>query len=239
MNIFPSKNLNIYTTTVTAVIPGGVDFVLAKPFSGDITITIPTAVGKKGAMIQVCKSPESNDIASAVKIVAENSEYLGFRQTIWLNALNDAITFLSNGANWLILSQYIQDVHYNANGATTAGTTLQYKDMCSVTLTMPGIYDIFASGYFSYGGATTGNNGMAISANTGNDQSDHVQGDNEIIIPAVALNAGNFGMSLKPWRQSFSAASKTFYFKAAMTYSSGTPNISGYVYAKRIGFWAS
>jgi len=81
-----------------------VDFFIAvDSSSGNIDITLPSAVGRKGRQYEVKKTVEANkvDIETAgVETIDGSANYT-------LNAQWNAVTVISDGANWFIMSDYL------------------------------------------------------------------------------------------------------------------------------------
>jgi hypothetical protein len=240
MDVFPSKNLNILTTSAaTVTVRSGVDVVNAVTAIGTPqTITLPTAVGCRGKALYLCKNAGGGGLTEDVKFLGAGSENIGFQNQLWLSRIGDAVMLVSDGAGWIIVSQYFSELqNYSENdGGVTAGASGAYKDVASLVLPASGVYEVSVSGYTSFGGTATGNGGLALSANSGASTADHVQGKNELLFPAGAISAGNHGITLPPLRLSISG-STTYYMKGMFTYSSGTPSIAAYGYARRIGFY--
>ena len=84
------------TTTYTAVVW---DYVLCDTSGGAFTVTLPTAIGVSGKEINVTKTTAD---ANAVTVNTTLTQTIIGEFTITINGHYDNITFVSDGANWLI-----------------------------------------------------------------------------------------------------------------------------------------
>ncbi len=69
--------------------------------SGNLTITLPTAVGQSGKFIEFVKTDNS---ANSARLVGTGSEQIASTTSLFLYSQNDAVTVRSDGANWQVVS---------------------------------------------------------------------------------------------------------------------------------------
>ena len=89
---------NIVNTAVnyTAVVG---DFVIVDSTSGNITITLPTAVGIETAIIDISKEDSSTN---TVIIQPDGAETINGNATLTIQFQNSNATLFSDGSNWRI-----------------------------------------------------------------------------------------------------------------------------------------
>jgi hypothetical protein len=114
---------------------------------------------------------------------------------------------------------------------TNAAATTQFKDVTSISLTA-GDWLVTGNVSFTLNGATMTQAAAAISINSNNTTTDHVQGDNLVFgAPPTAnydqdLNIGDYRLSL--------TGTTTVYLKGRCDFSAGTPQHKGRISAVRI-----
>lgn len=150
------------------------------------------------------------------KLTASAGQYPG-------TATNDAATAGNIG-------EYVVST---SSASVSAGTSVQWKDITSISLTA-GDWAVTGSAIFETNGATlTGQVQCGISTTSGNSATGLAFGDNRI----NSTNPGTGGdlvLIIPEWRLSL-ASNSTAYLKMLWNYSLGTPQVSGYrLSAKRV-----
>lgn len=94
-----SGNLSVNTVSSNTTITTLYDLVLVDTSSGDVTITLPTAVGNQGKVFQIFKTASANKII----IDGNGSQTIDeeLTQEVYVKLTN--IPICSDGANWIIL----------------------------------------------------------------------------------------------------------------------------------------
>lgn len=114
---------------------------------------------------------------------------------------------------------------------TSAGSTGQYKDLTSISLTA-GDWDVCISGEGVLNTSTTTEMAVGISITPGNSSTGLASGDNfnDIGLP---ISTDNTGFSIPLVRQNLTTTT-TVYFKIYAVYSLGTPQFRGRISARRV-----
>lgn len=118
----------------------------------------------------------------------------------------------------------------NSGATVSAAATGQFGNITSLPLSA-GDWDIHAIGCVSVGAATVTDARVVISSFTGNTTTDHVQGDNQFLIPNPVASV-NDSCGKTYWRRNITSPT-TYYLKMIMTYT-GTPTLYGKIWARRI-----
>jgi hypothetical protein len=100
---FSSYYGEVVTKTANYILTDTDYFVAVDSSSGDIDITLPTAVGRSGRSYRVKKIVEANK----VNVKTNGAETIDGEASCVLNTQYHTITLISNGTNWYILSQYL------------------------------------------------------------------------------------------------------------------------------------
>jgi len=120
-----------------------------------------------------------------------------------------------------------------SGSAVNAGTSAQFSDVTSISLTA-GDWDVSGIVGFTANGATVtaANAFAAISTNSGNTTTDHVTGDNQIagMEPTATYDRT---LEIPTYRMSLSGTT-TVYLKGRVSYSAGTPKFYGRISARRV-----
>jgi hypothetical protein len=106
-----------------------------------------------------------------------------------------------------------------------------WGDLTSISLTA-GDWDLSGSVLFNLNGATITNCQMSVSANSGTTTTDHVDGDNKLSQTPPTSN-NDTTATVASWRVSISG-SATYYLKARVDGSAGTPQVRGRISARRV-----
>lgn len=122
--------------------------------------------------------------------------------------------------------EYTSSVTASASVATSG----QFGNAGQVSLT-PGDWDVTGVCEISANGATVTQAQMAISTNSGNTTTDHVDGDNQRSI-AVPIATNGAGGSIPAYRKSLSATT-TLFVKVKSTYTVATPTRACRISARR------
>ena len=117
------------------------------------------------------------------------------------------------------------------DSAIDAGTTEQFKNITSISLTA-GDWDVTGIAVCAINGSTIAVFVGAISVHTGNTTTDHVVGDNQV--SAVPPTLDYVSVSVIPAYRLSLTATTTVYLKGLCGYSAGTPKISGRISARRM-----
>lgn len=150
-----------------------------------------------------------------------------------LRALSSGVAILGTNTNNNASTGYVgESVRSLETTDTAAGTTTEFKDYTSISLTAG---DWLVSGLlrWSLAGATQTVAGMAISINSNNTTTDHVLSDNDVRgLPPTSATSIVF--TIPNYRLSLSATT-TVYLKGVATFSAGTPEmVDGRISAVRI-----
>lgn len=109
------------TTTYTARVYD--DLILADASSAAFTITLPTAVGIKGKILEVQKT--DSDFTNAVTLDGNGSETIAGSTTTTLNTQYETLKIISDGTNWQILERRIpgEFTSFTPTGSWSTNTT--------------------------------------------------------------------------------------------------------------------
>lgn len=97
---FVSGYVNVVTKTASYVATTADTVILCDATSGDITITLPTAVGISGKVFNIKKT---NSNANSVTIDANASQTIDGDLTQIITSQYDSVTIVSDGSNWHII----------------------------------------------------------------------------------------------------------------------------------------
>jgi len=89
----------LVTKTSSYTITTGDQIIIADAASGEINITLPTAVGSTGTYYTVKRINTSN----SVTIVTTSSQLIDGGSTVVLSTQYQSVTVVSNGSNWFII----------------------------------------------------------------------------------------------------------------------------------------
>jgi hypothetical protein len=114
-------------------------------------------------------------------------------------------------------------IESNSTTNQTATTSTQFSDLLSISLTA-GVWDVTALAISNGNASTFSSFRYALSLNSGNTTTDHVNGKNVTETTASTAFGTNDRdtVGITPWRVTVSATT-TVYFKQAFTYTVGTP----------------
>lgn len=88
----------VVTVTQAHTINDGDRFILADATGGAFTVTLPTAVGRKGKPFTVIRT---NSGANAVTVDGDGSETINGAANVSLSSQYDRVTVISDNTNWL------------------------------------------------------------------------------------------------------------------------------------------
>lgn len=140
----------------------------------------------------------------------------------------------TNTNNNATAGSYGEWIQAYASGVSAAATGV-FANITSVSLST-GDWDVSGMGMFSdVAGTTSGPNNLAISAFSGNTQTDHVASDNQSYGPTggATLSYSLGFTSIAAFRMSL-ASTTTVYLKGLVTYASGSPALAGRISARRV-----
>lgn len=119
--VVPSLNQRSETATFTALITD--DFIFADASTAAFTITLPTAVGNEGKVLQIRKT--DTDWSKPVTIDGNAAETIGGSTTTTLNTDGETLKIVSDNSNWLILERLTNSStrSFTPTGTWTTNTT--------------------------------------------------------------------------------------------------------------------
>lgn len=111
---------SVVTKTATDTLLSSQNTVFANSSGGNITLTLPTAVGNDGLRMSIKRIDST--IANTVTIDGNGSEEIDGSTTTTLNTENETITIVSDGSNWEILSR-VYDESWNSFTPSSSWST--------------------------------------------------------------------------------------------------------------------
>jgi hypothetical protein len=145
--------------------------------------------------------------------------------TSWTNAVKGTATNDAAAAGYVGETAYAEQT-----SLTNFGTTAQYSDGGSISLTA-GDWDVSCMIRASKVGSTTTQIRTGIGTVTGNDGTGLTFGTTATIFDVTSIDESVFSVS--PVRVSL-ASTTTYYWKVRATYSAGTPQYTGKIFARRV-----
>lgn len=113
---------------------------------------------------------------------------------------------------------------------SNVAATSQYGNVVSMSLT-PGVWNLGGNVVMTANGATISSSTVAISINSGNTTTDHVETVNQLPY-RPAVSGADITLSIPRYRLSL-ASTTTVYLKTRADYSVATPQAKGHLYAER------
>lgn len=144
-------DLTVVTKTSSSSITDSETVVLADTTTGAITLTLPTASGISGRILSFIKT---NSNTNKVTLDGNGSETINGAATLVIGGQYSSVRLVSNGTNWLVLSDDISvTAKYNSNSGQAIGTSatlLTYEDVAHDTHSAysAGVYTVPRSGKY-------------------------------------------------------------------------------------------
>lgn len=197
--------------------------IVATNNSGD-TVNQITNVSQTGSRVFTLPDPSTTN---SNFVLSEGDATINGKKTFAIQLIGAGTTTNDSAAAGYIGEQVIASVTAYAN---TAATT-QFGNITSISLTA-GDWDVTGQVLAYTNGATVTRHQMAVSVNSGNTTTDHVDGSNQMEAPPVVGNGASSPMTVSNYRISI-ASTTTVYLKAASTFSAGNPQVIGTIRARR------
>lgn len=154
-NVIQVKNTNVVSVSTNTTISSANSDYLVDTTSGDITMTLPTAVGGSRPIVIKKVSTDGNHVILAttggqtIDGVASGSPKL--------SAVNDSLTLQSNGANYIVCARYVSQCRgrrsttINQTITNDSITTLALATVSTNNMSSSGVgqLDILYDGYYS------------------------------------------------------------------------------------------
>lgn len=138
-----TNKTSVDTISSTSTLGSDTDLFLINSTSGDITLTLPSAVGVSGKRLTIRKIDSSTNNVIVDPTGAETVDSLA---VLYLNSQGDSVDLVSDGSDWIstnkVLNSYIKKSLINTSTTTTADTWVApFSSSYDITLT-PGEWEI-------------------------------------------------------------------------------------------------
>lgn len=129
-----SSTLSVVSKTANYTATTADDVILVNDTSGDITITLPTAVGNSGKVFRVKKTVDGVTTTRSTTIHAVSSQTIDGLVNRALITLNEEYEIVSDGANWRILNHKCDTdwVNTGPNGISSTGSPGPTKGVTAI-----------------------------------------------------------------------------------------------------------
>lgn len=141
----PAPTIAVDTYTSAQTLTTANDVVLVDATSGDLTITLPTAVGNEGKIFKIKKTDTSNNV---ITIDGNGSEQIDGAATRFLRTRLECLEIISNNADWDILTvrrinkRQEKNLSSNVNSITTR---TRIADLSFSGLVVGVVYNLYVS----------------------------------------------------------------------------------------------
>lgn len=128
-----STNLNVVAKTGTYQITNADNVISYDCSGGSFTTTLPTAVGIAGKSFTLVRTNQTASVA--VTVATTSSQTMGGLASgnLGLDIQREAVTLISDGANWQIVSWFIPRIEYTVAVSGTNWTTSRSRAVITKT----------------------------------------------------------------------------------------------------------
>lgn len=217
------------------------DIVGVDDSSGDVTLTLPTAVGNTGHVYEIKKTVSSSNL---VILDANGSEVIDGATTVTMYSENESYRIASDGAGWEILNHSLEGVYLAATSSVkTPSASNNYLQMTgnSIVLT-PGSWMLSGQINYSNGGVSPSWSILTAQWCTANGADTSSQ-PTLLTLDAGFTNgqsyteaggAGNFYLDLASVRVTVSSDTTIYLVPYETVVTAANGRVTTYIYAERI-----